>query len=376
MEHRPLGPTGLSVSLLGFGAMRIPNKPEREVAALFDRALELGINYIDTAPGYGNSEELIGKALAGRDTEGIVFSTKTNSGSDPDADAVRRRVEQSLERMGISEITVLQMWGMNDSQTASKVLARGGPLAGARKLQDDGLVKHVGFTTHALPEDVISVMETGEFVSVTGRYHYLDPIYDPVRERAAKLGMAFVAMTPLGQGWLARPTPALLDAIHSRDPVELALRHTAAQPGVSTIIVGISNTKELEAAHAALDGELSDAEELADQVARVHDGIVNALRGAYCTQCRKCLPCPAEVNIPELLRLNNLLRAYDLVEWCKDRYKFMGNAGNWYPGVKADQCTECGDCEPRCPENLPIIELLKALHNDLYEGERGRISQD
>jgi predicted aldo/keto reductase-like oxidoreductase len=376
MEYRPLGPTGLSVSLLGFGAMRIPNKPEREVAALLDRALKLGINYIDTAPGYGNSEQLIGQALAGRNTDGIVFSTKTNSGSDPDADAVCRRVEQSLERMGITEITVLQMWGINDSETASKVLAKGGPLAGARKLQDEGLVKHVGFTTHALPEDVIPVMETGEFVSVTGRYHYLDPIYDPVRERAAELGLAFVAMTPLGQGWLARPSPALLEALSGHDPVEFALRYTATRSGVTTIIVGISNMEELEAAHAALDGDLGSADELADQVAQVHERMVRALPGAYCTQCRKCLPCPAEINIPELLRLNNLLRAYGLVDWCKDRYKFMGNGGSWYPGVKADRCTECGECEPRCPENLPIVELLKALHNDLYEGERGRLSRD
>lgn len=376
MEYRPLGPTGLSVSLLGFGAMRIPDKPEREVAALLDRALELGVSYIDTAPGYGNSEELIGKALAGRDTEGIVFSTKTNCGSDPDADAVRRRVDQSLKRMGLHQISVLQMWGVNDSQTASKVLAKNGPLAGARKLQDEDLVQHIGFTTHALPEDAISVMETGEFVSVTGRYHYLDPIYDPVRERAVQLGMAFVAMTPLGQGWLARATPKLLDAIGGRDPVEFALRYTATRPGISTIIVGVSNMKELEAAHSALGGEVGNAEALAEQVAQVHDRMRHALPGAYCTQCRRCLPCPAEVNIPELLRLNNLLRAYDLVDWCKDRYKFMGNAGSWYPGVKADRCTECGDCEPRCPESLPIIELLRPLHADLYEGERGRLSRD
>ena len=376
MHYRPFGSTGLDVSLLGFGGMRIPDKPPRDVADLLDRALELGVNYIDTAPGYGNSEELIGKALSGRDTEGIVFSTKTNSGSDPDADAVRRRVEQSLERMGIAEITVLQMWGVNDPETAAKVLAKGGPLAGARKLQDEGLVRHVGFTTHALPEDVIPVMETGEFVSVTGRYHYLDPIYDPVRERARELGLAFVAMTPLGQGWLARPTPELLDAIAGHDPVELALRHTASRPGVSTIIVGISTMDDLEAAHAALGGELGDPQELARLVAGVHDRMARALPGAYCTECRQCLPCPAGVNIPELLRLNNLLRAYGLADWCKDRYKFMGNAGNWYPGVKADQCTECGDCEPRCPEGLPIIRLLKALHEDLYEGERGRISRE
>lgn len=376
MEYRPLGSTGLDVSLLGFGGMRIPDEPEEHVAALIHRALELGINYIDTAPGYGNSEELIGQALSGRETGELAISTKTNSGSDPDADAVRRRVEQSLERMGIPQITVLQMWGMNDRETASKVLAKGGPLAGARKLQDEGLVRHVGFTTHALPEDALAVMETGEFVSVTGRYHYLDLAYEPIRGRAAELGMAFVAMTPLGQGWLARPTPSLLEALSGRDPVEFALQHTAARPGISTIIVGFRNLGELQAAHAALGVAPGNADELTSQAAQVHERLIGALPGACCTGCRECLPCPAGLNIPELLRLNNLLRAYDLVDWCKDRYKLMGNAGNWYPGLKADRCTDCGECEPRCPEHLAIVSLLKALHDALYEGERGRISQD
>ena len=115
---------------------------------------------------------------------------------------------------------------------------------------------------------------------------------------------------------------------------------------------------------------------LSERAEHIRDAIVDALGDDYCTQCRECLPCPENINIPELLRLSNLLRAYDLVDWCKDRYKFMGNAGNWYPGVKADKCTECGECEPRCPEQLEIVRLLRALHEALYEGERGRLSTD
>jgi predicted aldo/keto reductase-like oxidoreductase len=376
MEYRPFGATGLSVSVLGFGAMRIPNKPEDEVARLLKRALELGITYVDTAPGYGNSEELIGKALAGVDTSGVAFSTKTHIGSDKDADAVRRRAEQSLQRMGIPRITVLQMWGINTWEMAERVLGKGGPLEGARKLQAEGLVGHVGFTTHAPPADALRVMETGEFVSVTGRYHYVDPVYDCLRRRAAELGMAFVAMTPLGQGWLAKPSPALREALGGDDPVRFALRWIVTQPGLTTAIVGLAAFEELEAAYAAIGGELGDPEAYSAGGARVLARVAEALGSDYCTECGRCLPCPEGINIPELLRLNGLLRAYDLVDWCKDRYKFMGNAGTWYPGVKADRCTECGDCEPRCPEGLAIVRLLKALHEDLFEGERGRLSHE
>ena len=376
MEYRALGSTGLKVSVLGFGAMRIPGKPVEEVAPILHRAIELGVTYIDTAPGYGDSEALIGQALAGRDTSGLVISTKSSPDGDTTADAVRQRVEESLQRMGIPKINVLQMWGVNNAEVRQKVFAKGGPLEGVRQLQAEGLVDHLGFTTHGQPEDVIALMETGEFESVTGRYHYLDLVYEPVRERARELGMAFVAMTPLGQGWLARPTAKLQAVLGAHHPVDFALRTTAAKPGISSMIVGIGSLTELEEAYHAIGGELQDAAglEAAAQEVRAHLARLMP-SGTYCTGCRECLPCPANVNIPELLRLNNLLRAYDLVDWCKDRYKLMGNAAHWYPGVKVDQCTECGDCEPRCPERLPIIALLKQLHDDLFEGERGRRSK-
>jgi predicted aldo/keto reductase-like oxidoreductase len=376
MQQRPLGSTGLTLSVLGFGAMRIPGRPEEEVAALIGRALDLGVTYIDTAPGYGDSEALIGKAVQGRDLTGVVFSTKTHVGSDRDADAVRRRAEESLTRMGLDRLDVLQMWGINTWEMAKQVLAPGGPLEGARRLQGEGLVGHVGFTTHALLADAIRVLETGEFASVTGRYHYLDPVYDPLRERAAELGFGFVAMTPLGQGWLAKPTAALQDALGGEDPVSFALRWIMHHRGVATAIVGLSSLPELAAAHAALGGDLGATDHYLAAAEQVHARIVEALGAEYCTGCRECLPCPVDLNLPELLRLNNLLRAYDLAEWCKDRYKFMGNGGTWYPGVKADRCTECGECEPRCPERLPIIRLVQALHEDLFEGERGRLSQE
>ena len=376
MEYRPLGSTGLNVSLLGFGAMRIPGKPADEVAAIIRRALELGVNYLDTAPGYGDSEVLIGHALAGLDTSGLVISTKSSPDGDSTADAVRKRVEESLQRMGVPQITVLQLWGVNNPEVAAKALAKGGPLEGVRRLQEEGLVRQVGFTTHGLPADVIAFMETGEFDSVTGRYHYLDVVYDPVRKRAQELGMAFVAMTPLGQGWLPRPTPKLQEMLGKRPPVEFALRYIGAQPGVSTAIVGIGSMEELEEAYRALQGDLGDPEELAAIGRDVRERIVRLMPpGTYCTVCRGCLPCPEGLNIPELLRLNNLLRAYELADWCQDRYKLMGNAGHWYPGVKIDKCTKCGDCEPRCPERLPIVELLEALHDDLYVGERGSRSR-
>ena len=145
---------------------------------------------------------------------------------------------------------------------------------------------------------------------------------------------------------------------------------------MTTLIVGISNMAELDAAYHAIGDDLGDAAALSAKGDQLRRTIQDRLGADYCTGCRKCLPCPENINIPELLRLNNLHKAYDLDGWVKDRYKFMGNAGNWYPGVKADNCTECGECEPRCPENIEIIRLLRNMHEEHFEGERGRLSNE
>jgi predicted aldo/keto reductase-like oxidoreductase len=96
-----------------------------------------------------------------------------------------------------------------------------------------------------------------------------------------------------------------------------------------------------------------------------------ALGSDRCSQCFECLPCPEKINIPEVLRLRNLAIAFDMEEFAKYRYKMFENAGHWFPGAKANKCTDCGDCLPRCPESLDIPKLLRDSH-DRFQTQDGK----
>ena len=149
MICRPFGITGKEVSVLGFGGMRFGPDDDRG-AELVRHVLASGINYIDTAPTYcdSRSESIIGRGIRG--WKGVFYlSTKSTFGQDPTADAVRRRIEISLERLGVETITFFNMWGVNSLGLFREVMAPGGPFEGAVRAREEGLVEHICISTHA-----------------------------------------------------------------------------------------------------------------------------------------------------------------------------------------------------------------------------------
>lgn len=369
MKYRRFGKTELHLSVFTFGAMRIPSVPEDQAIATVHRAVALGINHLETARGYGNSEVLLGKALKALNRDGLILTTKIapqRSESD-----MRRCIEESLTRMGVDHIDNLDVHGINNRELLALTLKPNGSLTAIRRAQEEGLVRHVGFSTHAPLEVILETMRTGEFESVNLHYYYFNQRNAPALRLAQEMDMGVLIISPTDKGGqLFNPPPRLAELTAPYTPIAFNHRFLLANPAITTVTIGAAHPDHFDAhlVVANQDGPLTEEEQA---ILTRLEAQFATLGNTRCTFCHECLPCPQEVNIPEILRLRNLARAFDMVEFGRYRYNMLGSGGHWLWGQQGDRCTDCGECLPRCPERLKIPELLRDAHA-LFHGEKGR----
>ncbi|MFC2171252.1 aldo/keto reductase [Acidobacteriota bacterium] len=364
MRYRELGKTGKECSVIGFGGMRFP-KDKDEAIGMVRRAVELGINYFDSAPGYceDRSEDILGQALEGL-TDKVYLSTKSSVGSDPKAGDVIRRIEGQLERMKADKIHFYHMWCILDVDQFNRVIAPGGPLDGALKARDQGLIDHIFFSAHANGEEIEQMLQkTNIFEGVTLGYSAINHTnrYRGLRA-ASKAGLGVVTMNPLGGGMIPKAADRFRYLISSPEqtPVQAALRFLLYHPEIDIVLCGMGSLEDVErnAAEAdRIDGP--DAVKVSELKERIQ-----SLGETYCTMCKYCMPCQCDINIPYWVfavdrhRLNDAQGAKDWITWLKNNDK-LGDA-------LPSSCNECGECLDRCTQKLPIPDRLKEAV-DLFE---------
>ncbi len=367
MQYREFGKTGIKVSALGFGAMRLPQKKAGdkdvfdydESIRIIHRAFELGVNYIDTAPGYcnGESEIIVGQALKGwRDK--VYLSTK-NPIEDASGEHYRERLERSLKKLDVDYIDFYHFWGINLKTFEESIDVPDGPLSAAIKAKEEGLIKHISFSFHDDPQNLLKLIDTGVFESVLCQYNLLDRSNEAGIAYAKEKGLGVVIMGPVGGGRLGAPSEVIKGLLKGKikSSAEIALRFVLANPGVCVALSGMSSIEMVEenARTASNETQLS-----AEEVAMINEAMEENKRLAelYCTGCNYCMPCPNEVNIPLNFRLMNYHRVYGLTEYARQEYSRIGT-NDWLKGKKAEECIECGICEEKCPQRLQIRKQLK-----------------
>jgi len=370
MLHRRFGKTELRVSVFTFGAMRIPDGSDENAVRTIRRAVELGINHLETARGYGKSERQLGLAMPDLPREKLIITTKT--GPTQTADEMRTQIDESLERMRVSRIDNFDIHGINTREILARTLKKGGCLAAVRKAMAEGVIGHLGFSTHAPLEVILEAINTGEFESVNLHYYYFNQRNAPAVRRARELDMGVFIISPTDKGGQLFKAPEKLRRMTAPlTPTQLNHRFLLANPDVHTLSLGAGAPEEFDEHLAVADmgGPLTQREREAFE--RIETEFHAVLGDTFCTQCYECLPCPERIHIPEMLRLRNMARALDMVEFGEYRYNLFSRGGHWYPGEQATACTECGECLPRCPEKLNIPQLLFDTHAILLgEAER------
>ena len=371
MIYKQFGKTGIKLSALGFGAMRLPMKEingskiiDDDLAIpLMQKAFDMGINYVDTAPLYCEklSEIAVGKALKGYRNK-VYLSTK-NPIKDNDGDHWMERLENSLKNLDVDYIDFYHFWGIQLKGFESWQGLKYGQIEAAKKAKEQGLIKHISFSYHDAPENFKPIVDSGFFESVLAQYNLLDRSNEENFAYAKSKGLGTIVMGPVGGGRLGAPSEKIQGLLKTKSvsTSEMALRFVLANDNVDMALSGMGDLKMLNENFdvASRTGHLSD-DELRQVKAMMEEN--KNLAKLYCTGCDYCKPCPAGIDIPYLFEIMNRYRVYDLKEHAKSAYSEMMKGLSWRKSADASKCTACGACEEKCPQKLPIIKQLKETH--------------
>ena len=378
MNYRNFGKLDWQVSALGFGAMRLPIIGEDQDQIDEPKALEMvryaidhGVNYIDTAYVYhgGYSERFLSRALQDGYRDKVKIATKLHPSSVETADDFDKTLNEQLERLQTDHIDIYLLHGLNPGRW--EMFRRLDVLSWAESAIADGRIGHLGFSfhwTYELFQEIIDGYDNWAMCQI--QYNYMnEDIQAGAKglEYAASKGLAVVIMEPLRGGLLVNPPDRVRSVFDEAgtDPVDMALQWLWNQPGVSTVLSGMSTLEQVQqnVASAARSGIGTLPQADLDVIAQVRD-LYADLIPIPCTKCRYCMPCPQGVNIPLNFELYNESLMFEKPDLNHFRYNSIMSEEQ-----RASSCIACRECEDKCPQQIEISQWMPTVHELLVNPE-------
>lgn len=329
LEKRVLGRTRIEVSALGFGGIPIQRVSSEEAVETVRKCYELGIDFYDTARVYTNSEERIGKALE-EVRDQVVLATKTVRRT---REGLLNELEVSLRNLRTDWLDIYQLHMVSAQEEWETIKGPGGALEGMYEAREDGRIRHLGITCHK-PDLLAEIIAEGVFDTAMIPYNYLSETPNQtLLPLAKKIGVGTIAMKPFGGGAISH--------------VRTALKYALSNGDIDVVIPGMMMPSEVESNVEVASGDLTltpEDQELIDEDRR-------SLGAQFCRACDYCRPCPQGIPISFVLRAED--QFLKLTGWTLRLISQIPEAK-----AKVDTCTRCGQCEGRCPYELPIRDLL------------------
>ncbi len=327
MEKVRLGRTGLKVTRLGWGGIPIQRVTEEEAVSVVSAVVEMGVDLLDTARGYTNSEHRVGLALQ-KTRRPVVLSSKSPVRSEK----VYDEVHESLRQLQVKKINIYHLHNVSKAEDYEKVMGPAGAYEGLRRAQREGLIDHIGLTSHSL-KLLEKVLEDDKFDVIMLCYSFLEPeAAEKIIPLARRKDVGILAMKPFSGGVIEDAGPAL--------------RFVFSTPG----IVPIPGSETLETARQNWDLFIQGGAVTEEDQARIR-AVRQEFDRQFCRRCDYCQPCSQEIPIQMAMGLKSVIKRFGKhhqeVAWIKALIE------------KARTCTQCEECLPRCPYQLPIPDVIK-----------------
>jgi predicted aldo/keto reductase-like oxidoreductase len=357
----------------------VPDAGQKNLEATIHRAMELGINHIETARGYGSSEMQLGPVLSQFPREDLIVQTKVAPCASPKK--FLETFNTSMKNLRLEHVDLLALHGINNRELLDWSLGPEGCLAVAQQLQREGRARHIGFSTHATTDVIVETIERGEFDYVNLHWYFVNDLNWPAVEAAAANDLGVFIISPNDKGGkLYSPPPKLTSLCAPLHPMQFNDLYCLNRPEVHTLSCGAARPSDFDPHVAALE-HYDDIPTVIGPIEEQLGGAMAAVLGLdWCERWPEGLPhfesVPGRVNISEILRLWTYAKGLDLVDWGRMRYNLLGQADHWFPGEHAGEldAVKVPGVLNSSPFAERIPDILAEAHELLIDRKQKRLS--